>query len=61
MEPINADTKKQLIKRLQYLWTWELADVFILPAMGVFFAYVSRSQPGIAILYGSLVVGLILV
>jgi hypothetical protein len=57
---LNPEKKQQLIKRLRYLWTWELADIFILPALGVIFAYSQGSQPGLMMLYSSVVLGMIL-
>jgi hypothetical protein len=35
----DASRKDRLIKRLRYLWTWELFDSFLLPGMAVFLAW----------------------
>lgn len=45
---MNRDTsqKGKLIKRLRYLWTWELFDSFFLPAVMIFAARIQRTPLG---------------
>lgn len=45
---INASTQKMLVKRLRYLWTWELFDSFFLPAIAVFTARIVQKPLSVA-------------
>ena len=44
---MSTSTEKMLIKRLRYLWTWELFDSFFLPAIAVFTARIVRRPLGV--------------
>ena len=57
---MDMTTKEKLIKRLQYLWTWELFDTFFLPAVFVWIVLMRDGRIGIFTIYSLLCLDLIL-
>jgi len=55
---VSHDDK--LIKRLRYLWSWELFDSFFIPAVVLFYAIFLRQPLGLFTLYSTTIVTLIL-
>ena len=55
---VSRDDK--LIKRLRYLWSWELFDSFFIPAVVLFYAIFLRQPLGLFTLYSTTIVTLIL-
>ena len=45
--------KEKLIKRLRYLWTWELFDIFFLPAVVIFSARTLQRSMGLFTIYSA--------
>jgi hypothetical protein len=60
--PVNSSIsrKSKLVKRLRYLWTWELFDSFFLPALAIIIARVAKSPLGLFTIYSTALVALIL-
>ncbi len=52
--------RKTVIKRLRYLWTWELFDSFFLPAVVLFLARTRQKGLGVFALYSTALVTWIL-
>lgn len=44
---VNTSKENPLVKRLRYLWTWELFDSFFLPAVAVFTARIVQNPLGV--------------
>jgi len=58
--PDTLSRNATLIKRLRYLWTFELFDSFFLPAMALLMARTLQKQIGIFSIYGFVAVGWLL-
>jgi len=56
----NRSRKEKLVKRLRYLWTWELFDSFFLPAVVIFSARTLQRSIGLFTIYSAGLVTLIL-
>ena len=56
----DVSRKDKLIKRLRYLWSWELFDSFFIPAVVLFYAIFLRQSLGLFTLYSTTIVTLIL-
>jgi hypothetical protein len=52
--------REKLIKRLRYLWTWELLDSFLLPAIAAFCSRIVQQPMGLFAIYGAGLVSWIL-
>jgi hypothetical protein len=49
----DLSRKEKLIKRLRYLWTWELFDSFFLPAVVIITACVTQQPIGLVTFYSA--------
>jgi len=49
----DLSRKEKLIKRLRYLWTWELFDSFFLPAVVIFVSRMTQQPIGLVTLYSA--------
>lgn len=56
----DISRKDRLIKRLRYLWTFELFDGFFLPAMAIFLAWYLERSLGLFAIYSAALVAWIL-
>jgi hypothetical protein len=54
------DRRTAVVKRLRYLWTWELFDSFFLPAVAIFLARLQQKPLGFFAIYGKALVTWIL-
>ena len=57
---MSTSTEKMLVKRLRYLWTWELFDGFFLPTVAVFTARIVRKPLGGVSIYAMALVAWLL-
>ncbi|MBN2391847.1 MAG: hypothetical protein JXR84_14060 [Anaerolineae bacterium] len=57
---MTTATEKMLVRRLRYLWTWELFDSFFLPAVAVFTARIVQKPLGVASVCAMLLVAWLL-